>query len=423
MRLKKPYLYLILPIFLILTAYYLFFTAAGATSIIKLFLSRYIAPESLSFSRAQGSIAQAVSYENIVLDSLDFLPGGSVLKVQKLKISFSSLSLSSLELDINNARLVMPNFDTVLFYGSLKQGDLDINVYSKSISAAEILNLFIKDDKAQKISGVIADFDAYIKGRLSEPQLKGEFNIIELSRNGFSLLNTPVIFDLRLKDIDKGLKVSGPVLLKGGNVSATKIIPVDLKESRIIFDGLPQSPILDLAGRSVVEQVKIDINLSGTPQKPELKLSSEPPHPEKILLLMLLTGKSWKSTEGMFSQGQLSADLAKDFIDYFFFAGAGARLAQGLGINDLSLILEKDKKGIGFKKAISDKVDASYAVEQDKTKKEEAGLTQKVGTEYKITDSISIKAEKDLKQEDKSKEAQDKQKADDKVMINIKKKF
>ena len=78
---------------------------------------------------------------------------------------------------------------------------------------------------------------------------------------------------------------------------------------------------------------------------------------------------------------------------------------------------------MGVKKAITEKIDVSYEVEQSQAKEEGPTTTQKVGGEYKITEGISIGVEKELKQESKADQAQDKQKPDDKVILKLKKEF
>jgi len=146
---------------------------------------------------------------------------------------------------------------------------------------------------------------------------------------------------------------------------------------------------------------------------------------EERLMVMLATNTGWKGAEESASRGQISADLTKDFIDYFVFSGSGSKIAKLLGISDVSLTFEKRKKGIAVKKAVSEKLDASYAIEQTQAEeKEEKGTaTQKIGGEYKVTEELSIGAEKELKQDSKLDQTQDEQKTDDRVIFKYKKKF
>jgi hypothetical protein len=93
-------------------------------------------------------------------------------------------------------------------------------------------------------------------------------------------------------------------------------------------------------------------------------------------------------------------------------------------VSDLSVTFEQEKKGVGVKKAVTEKMDATYSVEQTQQKEGEAATKQKVGGEYKITDSIIVGAEKELKREGKESDAaENATPADDKVFLKFKKEF
>ena len=427
MCIKKKYLSSILILTFIgvifFLAYYFFFTTKGSSSITKAALSKYLGSKDIDIKEVKGNLAQTLTYEDILIKDIKFLPKGNILRIKKIDISLTLLNLSTPTVKIHNGTLRVPNFDIILFYGSFKKGKFDINLYSKNIAVGEALDLFTKSSDLKKISGTIRDLDAYIKGEPLEPELVGTFRIDKLTRNNFSITNSPGSFNFKLKDIKDELKLFGSLSLNSGAISGPKTAVINIQESKVIFNGVPKNLSLDLKGTSTVEGIKINITLKGTPEKPELKLISDPPRSQERLLIMLVTGKSWKGAEGALNQGQLSADLAKDFVDYFFFTGTGSKLAQRLGLSDFSVTFEKDKKGVNFKKAVSEKIDASYAVEQSQEKEGEAIVTQKVGGEYKITDSISISAEKELKQNNGADQIQEKNKTDDKVILKFKKEF
>ncbi len=262
-----------------------------------------------------------------------------------------------------------------------------------------------------------------MKGRLLEPKFSGECQTERLIRNGFSLSNCPLLLNLQLRDVKNKPKLYGTISSNSGTISGSKTAVIKLGESKISFFGDPKKASLDLKGTSTVEGTKINIVLKGAFDNPELKLTSDPPLSQERLLVMLITGKSWKGTEVALGNRQFSPDLVKDFVDYFVFSGSRNKIAQQLGIRDITVTFEQQKKGVGVKKAITEKIDASYEVEQSQAKEEEPTTTQKVGGEYKITEGISIGAEKELKQESKADQTQDKQKPDDKVISKLKKEF
>lgn len=427
MRFKKITFFIILIAVIIAAIFfftqYFLFTTAGSSVIVKFALSKYIPSESINFKKAEGNIMRVFSYTDIVFNDLESLPKGSVLKIQRLDITPAALSHPAFAINIFNGRLTMPMLDIILFDGFFRDGKFDINVYSKNVAVREILGLFTKDSGIKKISGLINDLDVYIKGTLFEPELTGTFKIKKLLREGFSMIDVSGNFNLRLKDFTSRLKLFGVVSLDNATVFGPNTATVNIEKGKIIFNADPKNPSLDLRGVSMVEGVKINIIAKGSFEKPQLHLSSEPALGQDKLLIMLATGKTWKAVEGSLSQGHLSADLAKDFIDYFIFSGSGAKLAELLGVSDISLGLEKDKKTFGFKKAVSDKINATYDVEQAKGKEGEIATTQKAGGEYKISDNVSIGVKKELKGEDKTGQPQDKQKTDDEINVKFKKAF
>ena len=403
--------------------YFFIFTNKGSTFIVKSALSKYLQPESINIQQSEGDFADSKVLHDLEIKDLKILPEGSILRIQKFEFSFTSLSPQGLNLNIHNGRLILPGSELILFHGNLKNNILDFNIYSKYISIAEISNLFLENGDLKKILGSINGIDVFIKGSLLEPEFQGECKIEKLLSNGFSLFNCPVAFKLQLKDIKDELKLFGEVYTNAGAASGPKTAVVKLGESKISFSGNPKKAFLNLRGTSIVEGTKIDIVLKGTLDEPELKLASEPSLSKERLLLMLATGKSWKASESALGKGELTVDSVKDFIDYFVFSGSGSKIAEQWGISDISVTFEKQKKGLGVKKSVTDKIDASYAVEQTQQDEETPITSQKLGGEYKITDSLIFGAEKELRGEQKTNVSQESPQPDNKIFLKFKKEF
>jgi autotransporter translocation and assembly factor TamB len=429
MRLRKifPFTIPILAIIcgIALLAYYFLFTTRGSSSIAQLALSKYVSSEHIDIKEVDGNLSQTLSYKDIIFEDLEFLPPGSTLKIKELGISFSAFNPSGLNVNIRNGSLIMPNFNTIFFSGAYQGGSLDVNAYSQNVSIKSVLDLFTQSSNLKKISGMIGDLDVYVKGSFLDPQLTGEFKIDTLSRDLFSIANCPVTLDLQLNDIKGKLRISGTILLSNAVVTGPKGTSVNLQESKIMFNGDPGKPSFDLRGDSTIEGAKINIVLKGTLDKPELNLTSEPPLPQGQLLAMLATGKAWKGAEKSLSSGQLSPDLAADFIDYFAFGGMGSRIAKQLGISEISLKFDKETKGIELKKEITSKSGVTYGVEQTQINENDTSVTQKIGAEYQVTESISVEAEREFKQDNTTGQTQEQDKAqtEDKVLLKYKKEF
>jgi len=94
-----------------------------------------------------------------------------------------------------------------------------------------------------------------------------------------------------------------------------------------------------------------------------------------------------------------------------------------LGEKIIAFTRNQKTKGGGVKKAVFDKAEVSYSIEQSQKKDELPTTTQKVGSEYKITDGISVEAERELKYNSKNAAEENKSETNDKVLLKYKKPF
>lgn len=425
---RKIYFFIIIPAIIIFTilvclVYYFSFTNAGSHKLLNFLTSKYSNVAKITVGNINGVIIKSLKLNNVVISDLKFLPKRSIITIKELEVSFSSISIGGLKLKINKGYAKIPGFETIFFYGKLTDDDLDINIYFKNININEALRLFVKSGSILKTSGDIADLDVYITGKINKPQLNGTFKITKLSRNWFSIIDSPGELYLEFVNIPYEIKPFGSLYLNQGTFIGPRDITVDMQRSELIFTGDIKKPNLNMKGVSIIEETKINLTLQGVLGKPQLKLTSEESIPQEGLMFMLITGKSWKVAEKTFQQGQLSPDLVAEFIDYFVFSGSGSKLAQYLGIKNIALDLEKQKQEIAIIKNVNEKVDATYKISQLENTKGDAKTIQAVGGEYKITNNISVGAEKEIttKKENTSQENNDK--ANDKVFIKVKQKF
>ncbi len=421
MRKKVVYVVIVILISIIGLIYYFLFTTKGSSFIFCRGISKYVECEDIEIEKITGNLSSVLILNDIELSGLAGLPPGSYLKIQKLEINTTSFNPAGLNLKIDNGRLKLPDSNPILFYGSHSKSSLDITAYCNQIHVREFLDLFAESKLLKGVSGRVADLDVYIKGSLFEPELRGEFGIEELYKNSFSMANCPGTFSIALKDLKENLKLFGELGLISGIIKGPKTTAIELQRSKILFSGNPKAPMLDLKGTAAVEGTKIYITLAGSVDKPDLQLKSEPAWSQERLLLMLATGKSWRNTEMALCRSQISPELARDFLDYFFFGGSGSKISKRFGIDDIAFKYDPQTKGIAVKKSISDKVEATYGIEQSQKKDSEASSTQKVGGSYKITDTVSVGAEKELSQDKIA--GQDKLQSQDKIILKYKKEF
>lgn len=372
---------------------------------------------------ADGSLSKKLTLKDIQLDDLRGLAAGSILKMQELKVYFTSLNAKGLFIKVFNGRLKLPGSEPIYFYGDYEGGSLNFKIYSKKADVRYMIDAFSRSEAIKNLSGTINDLDIHVAGSFLKPKFKGEFQIEKLSYANLHMGNCRGFFSIDLSDLNDDPKVYGEVNLENGLIYAQKTARIEIRPSKVLFSGIPKNPQLDLKGASTIGNTKIQITLKGTVDKPDLKLSSTPPLQQERLLLMLLTDKEWKGAETALRQGQISMDIAKDFVDYLLFAGSGGKIAQHYGI-DLSLQYDKQTKGFGVKKAISEKAEVSYKFEQPQEQEDKTTTTHQVGGEYKIMENISVGAEKKLEiEKTEEKQADSETKGEDKIFIKYKKAF
>ncbi|MFH1459459.1 MAG: translocation/assembly module TamB domain-containing protein [Candidatus Omnitrophota bacterium] len=401
--------------------YFFIFTGQGALMIARFGIKNYAQTDTVEINKSQGSLAKGITYYNLELNDIKILPEGSVVKIQQLDLNLDSLNFDGLQVKVQNARLFLPNMDTILFYGSYENKTLDLSVYSKGIHVRSLFNLLPGIQIPKSISGLIEGFDIIIKGKISEPNLIGEFFVNELKWHKFVMRQCPIALNLNVSDIKKDIKIYGEIVLKSGEISGEKTALVKLQESKIIFSGKPKQPNFDLYGISVVEKTKINITVKGELDTPEVKLSSEPFLSEDKLTVMLATGKSWMSIFGSLENSRVSPDIAADLVDYFIFGGAGNRLAKRLGLNSVLLKYNGNTKEAQITKEVSGKTELKYGIEQTKLEKDKAVINQKIAVEQKITESFAVEAEKNIQINGKENQAEnDKKEADGETNIWLK---
>ncbi|MDD5746468.1 MAG: translocation/assembly module TamB domain-containing protein [Candidatus Omnitrophica bacterium] len=402
--------------------YYFLFTTNGSGLIAQRVLCRYIGTDDVVIEKIDGSLAEELVLHNIVIKKMRNLPPDAVIKIQRLNVMFTAPALRGMILDIYNGRLQLAYSDTVLFYGSYRQRSVDLNLYCKRVSAREMLDLFTQRSLLSSVSGMVSDVTLHAQGTLQYVALEGTFFIDRLTNNSFTANNCPGSLLLYVSNIKTEPQVNGEILFKKGKISGRRTAVIELNTSRLVFDDDLKHPKLNLRGETKVGDVSISIILQGAIGAPKLLLMSSPPLSQELLLIMIATGKTWG---GMTSaeQGRISADLIKDFVDYFFFAGNGLKIAQKYGINDVSFSYDNQTREVGVTTSLTNKVEVRYKFEPVQ---EQTGQSAKhvLGGGYKFTDTISIEAEKDVTPQNTAATSTAEQpQPDEKVMLQFKKQF
>jgi hypothetical protein len=205
--------------------------------------------------------------------------------------------------------------------------------------------------------------------------------------------------DLQLRN---ARRLTGEMVCWGGTLTAKQVVFI-VRPSTLTFTGDLFSPGLDLNGSASVGITKIQVALKGTKQVPQLVLNSEPPLSQETLLLMLVTGKTWRLAREALTQGEISSELATDFIDYVFFGGLGNRMARRFGITDIAITQDVERNMVGAQTTFVDRMTLDVEVDPSKrsntaaTAEQPEGSKQslpvRVGAEYQVTDRTALRLE------------------------------
>ena len=157
--------------------YFLFYTSKGAESIARFVLFYVTQSYDISIAHTEGTIKTKASLYDISIHNARNLPAGATVKMQRLDIYLHKFVLRDIVLNIYNGRINLPFSDTILFYGDYENRNLDLALYSKRVSAREIIDLFTSRPVLSTLNGVFRDVTIHLAGELSGLAAEGSFYI------------------------------------------------------------------------------------------------------------------------------------------------------------------------------------------------------------------------------------------------------
>lgn len=344
--------------------------------------------------RVTGNRAEGWTAEDVELSGVRGLPTGSAVKIQRIETAFP-LRTDRIR-SIRNGRVLLPLSDPIVFDGAQQAGRLDLHLFANTLTVSDLRELLPDHPALRWLNGSLSDLNVHIQGAEDAPQIASSFTVGALAYQRLVLARCPTQVSVRLQRRPDGWRVDGRLLIHGGAL-ATGASTIHLQPSAVAFDGDPARPLIDAAGTATVKDTHIRISVHGRPPSPEVKLGSTPPLDQQQLLLMLLTGRSWATATTLFNHGYLSSDVATDFLDYVLWGGSGSRLANRLGISDLSLLYDPNTREVGAKTRLFGRVEAGYTI-QEPTADTVPYPTQRVSAGYRTTEgtSIGVEAQKQL---------------------------
>lgn len=291
---------------------------------------------------------------------------------------------------IRRGKLTGAGSEAVLISMALQGGIPVVDVYCRSLDIAEWRELFPEAPSLPRLAGELRDVQLYLRNPFSNPRLKGECRVERLDFNGATLMEGPATWEMAFSRQAAGLfEARGRLVLKAGRILLRHSV-VQLEKSRIHFPGGSTPPTLELRGGATVGEVKIRFIAQGPLDRPDIRLTSQPPMKEEKLLFLLATGQRWKGLESSLAQGKISPDLTGEFLRYLLFGRVNGGLAQRWGLQALSPRVDPQKGVYGVKATLTDKVDARYEVAHPEDSAGQVTTSQRVGVEYRMQGDHSI---------------------------------
>jgi hypothetical protein len=379
-------------------AWWLFLTTPGGLFLTHRALKSFSPYQDAKYECVDGNLIKGLTFKNLEFKGVRIFRQDVVIRVGRLMVRLDRFDQKGIVVAVENGRCLRPDAEPLIFQGRMAGGRFHVNVFTKGITDAELAeDFFIRWKK--KVAFELSDVDVTIDGDLADVHVKGAARIGRLQVDRFSLSEAPAEVDGDIRKIGGRWRPFGDVFVTTGEFQGTKTALIHLSRSQLHFEKHWKAPVLNIKGNATVEQVNIDITIRGTFSQPDIILASQPPYPKERLLLMLATNRAWSATEKSFQNGQmLSANAAKEFVDYFLFQGNENSFVKALGIRDIDVQFDRTQKGVKVTKEVTGHIDAIYGVSQteDATNPQNRQIKQKIGGEYRFNDRISAGFEKEI---------------------------
>ena len=399
-----------------LGAYFLLATRTGAETVFQRLLDRYAGKGTYSWRALEGDLLHGVAIKDLELRGVPWLPEQGVVRIQELKLYSQAFALAGIEAEFTNARILLSKDDPLVADGRYHNGRLEASIYTRAFNLARIKELFPGFKSSAYMSGDLKDIDVNFSGNLKDFHVKGQAAVVHWYYGRYALAESPFVGDLHIarRGAKGDWQIFGDLEVSGGDF-LTPYVKTRILPSHFHFNGDLEQPTFHLHGQAKVQRVKIDIDVKGTREKPQLSLSSDPSYPQQLLLIMLMTGKSWGNPAASgFDKGSadfappllnrnaspgVPPELASGFVDYFLFGGTGQKFAEYLGLSGISFKLDNTTRGLQLNKDVSDRLGLGYGIESlepDPQVQRYRQYKQAVQGQLDVSDNISIDMEREL---------------------------
>ena len=384
----------VLVVFSVVCLWWLLLTRWGASFVVRRVVKDVIGAADYKIAGMEGSLGGHLVVKDLEISRFKgHLPQDLIVRISKIDVFFSTPFPKGLNIEIHNGRMILPDSGSIVFDGLLQDGVFEAEVFGKDIYLGDVSRFAPFSREWAGLRGRVSRLECHLKVSSQRFAVEGKAHVAEIQGGRFVLQNCPLGF---IWEYARSNGSRGSVSVYGGQLGLPHAIVV-LKPGRMVFADGPRDVRLDLKGFSQVEDVPISLHLQGTLKTPKLKLDSDSSLSQERLLVMLLTGKSWRSAEESASQGGVSADLIKDTLDFLFFGGKVTDVAHALGVSDIHLEIDQNKKGVGLGTQLTPRARLNYTVGQEDGRGDNVSVTQKAALVYKVADHLSVEGEKEMR--------------------------
>jgi len=273
--------------------YYLIATPAGVRALVHgtlLWAGQYATVTVESYS---GTIDEGLILNNIEIRNWPFLGPQASVRIQRADVTLPLLE-PNVKVHVFNGRLDLPNCDTALFNGNYSDGSFQVNLFSKALDVVAIMRPFLPPEVVKNLQGTVLDNNLMLTGTLSNPRIRGHFYVDHIKYMGTVVREGLARFDLAFIGEGSQWRMYGPLILESGTVNVRRST-IELAQSRAIFKGDIEAPALVVYGTAKNNDYTIDMTITGTLAKPQMKVRSDPYMPEDMAMMALGLG-SWMPT-------------------------------------------------------------------------------------------------------------------------------
>ena len=175
-RLIPAILLTILSIILLFSAAfaYLIVTPLGGKLLVRFFKQEFSSVGLMHIGHYEGTLQNGFILKDVRIKGLSYLPD-ALLRIQEIHVHLPLWDLAHSDFSIFNARIFMPDSDPVVFTGEVYAGQINGNLYGRSVDIHAASRFLAGEDIRKNLRGFISNIDVTIQGPLSSPKINGHF--------------------------------------------------------------------------------------------------------------------------------------------------------------------------------------------------------------------------------------------------------